>query len=223
MYRIFTSTEQLMRHPLMRKDESTDTESGPFSQVHEALSLPLVSMCAACETGTVKPYGYMHLICCQKFGCFLFLDLLGLHWLALRTVLRIRDVYPGSWFFFIPNPGSRIPDPTTATKEKGEKLFSTFFFVATNIIKLNFWTGKEKNLSQNTKNFSTLFFFKSFLLSSLLVLVFFGNDLCNFWRIRWEGAVYLMLRRVPRIRLTVCRTEHTPAVCERTASLCGCS
>jgi hypothetical protein len=43
-------------------------------------------------------------------------------------VLRIRDVYPGSWFLPIPDPGSRIPgpgsripDPKTATKERGEK------------------------------------------------------------------------------------------------------
>jgi hypothetical protein len=33
-------------------------------------------------------------------------------------VLRIRDVNPGSW---IPDFGSRIPDPKTATKERGEK------------------------------------------------------------------------------------------------------
>jgi hypothetical protein len=34
------------------------------------------------------------------------------HWI-LATVLRIRDVYPGSWFLPIPDPGSRIPDPKT--------------------------------------------------------------------------------------------------------------
>jgi hypothetical protein len=28
---------------------------------------------------------------------------------------------PGSWFLPIPDPGSRIPDPKTATKERGEK------------------------------------------------------------------------------------------------------
>jgi hypothetical protein len=28
---------------------------------------------------------------------------------------------PGSWFLPIPDSGSRIPDPKTATKERGEK------------------------------------------------------------------------------------------------------
>jgi hypothetical protein len=44
------------------------------------------------------------------------------------TVLRIRDVYPGSRILIfthpgsrISDPGSRIPDPKTATKERGEK------------------------------------------------------------------------------------------------------
>jgi hypothetical protein len=30
---------------------------------------------------------------------------------------------PGSWFLPIPDPGSRIPDPKTATKERDEKKF----------------------------------------------------------------------------------------------------
>jgi hypothetical protein len=41
--------------------------------------------------------------------------------------LRIRDVYPGSRIlFFYP---SRIPDPKTATKEKGEKKFCCHKFL----------------------------------------------------------------------------------------------
>jgi hypothetical protein len=40
-------------------------------------------------------------------------------------VLRIRDVYPGYL----------IPDPTPATKEKGENFFVLPFLVATNITK----------------------------------------------------------------------------------------
>jgi hypothetical protein len=36
-------------------------------------------------------------------------------------VLRIRDVYPGSRILNFTHPGSRIPDPKTATKERGEK------------------------------------------------------------------------------------------------------
>jgi hypothetical protein len=48
----------------------------------------------------------------------------------MKSVLRIRDVYPGSQIpdpdFYpsrIPNPGSRIPDPKTVRKERGEKKF----------------------------------------------------------------------------------------------------
>jgi hypothetical protein len=47
--------------------------------------------------------------------------------LPLQAVLRIRDVYPGS----------RLPDPKTATKERGEKkLVFIPFYVATNFTKL---------------------------------------------------------------------------------------
>jgi hypothetical protein len=46
-------------------------------------------------------------------------------------------VYPGSWFLSIPDPGYRIPDPKTATKEKGDQKFVVLAcFVATNITKL---------------------------------------------------------------------------------------
>jgi hypothetical protein len=53
-------------------------------------------------------------------------------------VLRIRDVYPGS----------RTPDPKTATKERGEKICCPTFFVTTKITKLkiilmlNWWRKK---------------------------------------------------------------------------------
>jgi hypothetical protein len=49
--------------------------------------------------------------------------------------LRIRDVYPGSRILIYP---SRIPDPKTATKERGEKKFVVItFYVATNFTKLH--------------------------------------------------------------------------------------
>jgi hypothetical protein len=54
-------------------------------------------------------------------------------------VWRIRDVYPGSRILILPitDPGSRIPDPKTATKERGEKKFGVIpFYVATNFTKL---------------------------------------------------------------------------------------
>ncbi len=49
---------------------------------------------------------------------------------------RIPD--PGSWFLPIPDPGSRIPDPKTATKDRCEKKnFVKPYFVATNFTTLN--------------------------------------------------------------------------------------
>jgi hypothetical protein len=43
--------------------------------------------------------------------------------------LRIRDVYPGSRILIFTHPGSRISDPKTATKDRGEKnSFHTFFW-----------------------------------------------------------------------------------------------
>jgi hypothetical protein len=44
------------------------------------------------------------------------------------------DFYPSR----IPDPGSRIPDPKPATKERGEKKFVVItFYVATNFTKLH--------------------------------------------------------------------------------------
>ncbi len=44
-----------------------------------------------------------------------------------RSGMFIPD--PGSWFLPIPDPGSRIPDPKTATKERGEKKFFCHTFI----------------------------------------------------------------------------------------------
>jgi hypothetical protein len=44
-------------------------------------------------------------------------------------VLRIRDVYPGSRILIFTHPGSRISDPKTATKERGEKKISCQTFL----------------------------------------------------------------------------------------------
>ncbi len=44
---------------------------------------------------------------------------------------------PGSWFLPIRDPGSRIPDPKTATKERGEKKLDVKpFYVATKFNKI---------------------------------------------------------------------------------------
>jgi hypothetical protein len=64
----------------------------------------------------------------------------------LDTVPSVADpsVYPGSRILIFTHPGSRIsnlrswiPDPKTATKERGEKKFVVIpFFVSTNFTKL---------------------------------------------------------------------------------------
>jgi hypothetical protein len=65
---------------------------------------------------------------------------------------------------FIPDPDFypfRIPDPKTATKERGEKKFVVKpFFVSTNFTKLKiiyFLNAEEKNLGQFSKNYRTFY------------------------------------------------------------------
>jgi hypothetical protein len=68
--------------------------------------------------------------------------------IRLESVLRIQDVYPGSRILIFTHPGSRnpdlgsrIPDPKTATKERGEKKIFISFYVATNFTKLHIISG----------------------------------------------------------------------------------
>ncbi len=56
----------------------------------------------------------------QSCGCASFCRMRLLN-VAEYPVLRIRDVYPGSRILIFTHPGSRIPDPKKATKERGEK------------------------------------------------------------------------------------------------------
>ncbi len=62
------------------------------------------------------------------------------------------DFYPSR----IPEIGSRIPDPKTVTKERGEKNFVIILFlwsqISQNWILCYFWNAKEKNLGQFSKN-----------------------------------------------------------------------
>jgi hypothetical protein len=61
---------------------------------------------------------------------------------------------------FIPYPGSRIPDPKKATKERGEKIVFIPFFVATNFTKLKtilFLKYCQNFLGQFSKNCRTFF------------------------------------------------------------------
>ncbi len=39
-----------------------------------------------------------------------------------KAMLRIRDVYPGSWLLSIPNPGSRIPDLGSRISDPGSRI-----------------------------------------------------------------------------------------------------
>jgi hypothetical protein len=95
--------------------------------------------------------------------------------LGLNQIYRIRPSFytvcqliyipdAGSWLLPIPDLESRIPDPKTATKERGEKKLLSYFFVITNFTKLNiilFLKCWEKNLGQFSKNYWS-FYPKSF-------------------------------------------------------------
>jgi hypothetical protein len=82
------------------------------------------------------------------------------------TVLRIAD--PGCLsrildpdFYSTRDPGSRIPDPKTATKERCEKKFVVIpFFVATNLTKYKiilFLKCWRKKLGQFSKNYRAFY------------------------------------------------------------------
>jgi hypothetical protein len=64
-------------------------------------------------------------------------------------------------FIAEPGPGTRIPDPKTATKDKAKKKFVVSpFFVTTNITKLKiilFLSRCRKTVGQFTKNYGTFY------------------------------------------------------------------
>ncbi len=67
-------------------------------------------------------------------------------------VLRIRDVYPGSW----------KSDPGSNNKKGGRKTILVLLFVATNFTKVKIilflnTTGTQKHLSQISKNYTTFY------------------------------------------------------------------
>ncbi len=75
------------------------------------------------------------------------------HFLA---VLRIRDVYPGSWFLPIPDPGSK----NSNKREGWKKICCHTFFVATNFTNLKiilFLKCWRKNLGQFSNNYRTFY------------------------------------------------------------------
>ncbi len=74
----------------------------------------------------------------------------------LGAVLRIRDVYPGSWILIFTHPGSRIQKQQ---QKRGVKKLLSYLFLEPKI-KQNwklfyFWNSEEKNLGQFSKKYRT--------------------------------------------------------------------
>ncbi len=73
---------------------------------------------------------------------------------------RFRDVYTGSWFLPIPDPGSRIPDPKKATKDRGEKEFVVIPFQIQNyfsfeMLKKKIWVNFQRIIELFTQKIVT--------------------------------------------------------------------
>jgi hypothetical protein len=81
---------------------------------------------------------YMYIVHCTIGGV-----ILNIRWTELKKnvpansassvadpgcLSRIPDVYPGFRILIFTHPGSRIPDPKTATKERGEKNMMSYLF-----------------------------------------------------------------------------------------------
>ncbi len=68
---------------------------------------------------------------------------------------------PGSWFLPIQDPGSRIPDPKTATKERGEKKFVVIPFLCSHkfnkIVNYFSFEGLKKKIWANFQRITELF------------------------------------------------------------------
>ena len=85
-----------------------------------------------------------------------------MHCFTIQSVLRIRDVYPGSRILIFTHPGSRIPDPKTAIKERGEKKLIVIPFLCSHkfhkiVNYFSFEVLKKKNLGQFSKNYRTFY------------------------------------------------------------------
>ncbi len=74
----------------------------------------------------------------------------------LYPVLRIRDVYPGSWFLAVPDPGSKNSNERTGVKKN---LLSYLFFGAINFPKLNYFIFEmlKKKIWANFQRITELF------------------------------------------------------------------
>jgi hypothetical protein len=75
-------------------------------------------------------------------------------------VLRIRDVYPGFQILIFTHPGSRISDPKTATKERGEKKNFLYLFCSHKFHKIENYFIFEMliiHLGQFSRNYRTFY------------------------------------------------------------------
>ncbi len=73
-----------------------------------------------------------------------------------KPVLRIRDVYPGSRILIFTHPGSRIPYPKTATKERGEKICCHTFLGSHKFHKIVNYFSFEVLKKKNWANFQRI-------------------------------------------------------------------
>jgi hypothetical protein len=80
-----------------------------------------------------------------------------------ECIVRNSVAVPGclSRILIFTHPGSRISDPKTATKEKGEKKYVVIPFlkpqISQNCKLFYFWKSEEKNLGQFSKNYRTFY------------------------------------------------------------------
>ncbi len=82
---------------------------------------------------------------------------------SFSTRDRISVADPGclSRILIFTHPGSRIPDPKTGTKERGEKNLLLYLFlkpqISQNCKLFYFWNAEEKNFSQFSKNYRAFY------------------------------------------------------------------
>ncbi len=81
----------------------------------------------------------------------------GQRTLLRKPVLRIRDVFPGSWYLSIPDPGYQIQK--YQQKRGVEEICCTTFFCShkNHINCINFQLVKKKNLGKFTQNYRTFY------------------------------------------------------------------
>ncbi len=72
-------------------------------------------------------------------------------------MLRIRDVYPESRILIFTHPGSQIPDPKTATKERSEKRLVSYLlnYLSFEVLKRNIWANFQRIIELFTQKIVT--------------------------------------------------------------------